>query len=111
MTTYFCNNEIIFDNCTVHIDETCLGGKCKYQRGCIPRVAQRWLLGIVDRHSHKAFVQFIPKHDFISIIPLKPRHVRPGCVINTDGAKVYKKLDAMNYVHNVCIHKRAFHQP
>ena len=48
MTTYFENNPVIFENCTVHIDETCLGGKCKYQRGRIPKVKSWWLLGIVD---------------------------------------------------------------
>ena len=37
--------------------------------------------------------------------------MRPGCVINTDGAKVYKKLDSMNYVHNVCMHKEHFVNP
>ena len=111
MTTYFRNNQIVFTNCTVHIDETCIGGKCKYQRGRIPKVKSRWLLGIVDKNDHKALVQFIKKRDFLSIIPVITRHVRPGCTINTDGAKVYKSLDSMNYIHNTVIHKEHFVDP
>ena len=76
----------------MHIDETCLGGKCKYQRGRIPKVKSRWLLGIVDQTQHRAFVQFIEKRDFISIIPLT-RYVRQGCTINTNGVKVYNSLN------------------
>ena len=111
MTTYFENNPVIFENCTVHIDESCLGGKRKYQRGRIPKVKSWWLLGIVDRTQHRAFVQFIEKRDFISIIPLITRHVRQGCTINTDGAKVYNSLNQMNYTHNTVIHKEYFVDP
>ena len=111
MTTFFVNNKITFDNCTVHINETFIGGKRKYQRGRIPPVQMRWLLGIVSKDMHKAMVEFVPKRNFLNIIPLITRHVMPGCVINTDGAKVYKCLDSMNYVHNVCIHKENFVNP
>ena len=58
MTTYLRNNEIIFRNCTVSIDKTCIGGKHKYQRGRIPEVKSRWLFGIINKEEHKAFVQF-----------------------------------------------------
>ena len=40
MTTYFRNNKLIFRNCTVNIDETCIGGKRKYQHGRVPNVQQ-----------------------------------------------------------------------
>ena len=111
MTTYFSNNDILFQNCTVHIDETCLGGKRKYNRGRIPEVKSRWLLGIVDKNQHKGFVQFIEKRDFLTIIPIITRHVSPGCTINTDGARVYNALDSMNYTHNTVIHKENFVNP
>ena len=89
-STYLSNNPVTFHNCTVHIDETFIGGKRKCNRGRVPSVRPRWLLGIVDKDSHKLTMQFIPKKDFISIIPVITRHVRPGCTINTHGAKVYK---------------------
>ena len=38
MTTYFQNNHIIFENCTVHIDETAIRGKRKYNHGRLPPV-------------------------------------------------------------------------
>ena len=111
MTTFLTNNPIIFRNCTVHIDETCLGGKRKYQRGKVPACKSRWLFGIINKENHQVFVQFVPKRDFINIIPTITRHVMPGCTINTDGARVYKTLDTMNYTHNTIIHKENFVDP
>ena len=108
ISTYFANNQITFRNTTVHIDETFIGGKRKYGRGRVPAVTTRYLLGIIDKTSHKAAVQFVPKRDFINIIPYITRHVTPGCTINTDGARVYNQLNLMNYTHNVVIHKREF---
>ena len=35
----------------------------------------------------------------------------PGCVINTDGARVYNALNNMNYTHNVVKHKDHFVDP
>ena len=37
MTTYFVNNRVIFNNCTVLVDETFIGSKRKYGRGWIPK--------------------------------------------------------------------------
>ena len=111
MMTYYERNEIIFQNCVVHIDETFIGGKQKYNRGRVPAVQTRFLLGIIDIVSKKAFVQFVPKRDFINIIPTITRHVRPGCTINTNGARVYNALNNMNYIHNVVIHKENFIDP
>ena len=110
MTCHFANNPVIFQN-TVHIDETFIGGKRKYNRGRIPSVKPRYLFGIIDKESHKVMLQFKDRRDFINIIPLITRHLVPGTQINTDGAKVYKKLDQMNYIHNVCIHKEHFVDP
>ena len=110
MTCYFVNNPVIFDNTTVHIDETFIGGKRKYNRGRIPAVRTRYLVGIVDKNSHKCYIEFVTKRDFINIIPLIT-HVRPGCTINTDGARVYNMLDQMRFTHNVVIHKDHFCQP
>ena len=77
-TCYFSNNFIRFDrNSVVHIDETAIGGKRKYCRGRIPNTKTRWLFGIINKDEHKAFVQFVPKHDFINIIPIITRHVEP----------------------------------
>ena len=56
-------------------------------------------------------MQFVQKRDFINLIPLITRHVAPGSTINSDGAKVYKKLDQMNYIHKTCIHKDHFVNP
>ena len=96
---------VIFDNVTVHVDETAIGGRRKYARGRIPKTKTRWLLGIVDKINHKVHVQLIPNKEFLSIIPVITRHIRPGCTINTDGANVYKCLSQMNYQHSVVIHK------
>ena len=88
-----------------------LGGKRKYNRGRIPNVQTRYLLGIIDKINEKAFVQFVPKRDFLNIILTITRHVMPGCVINTDGARVYNHLNQMNYTHHVVIHRENFVDP
>ena len=100
MTTYYARNPIIFQNTTVHIDETFIGGKRKYNRGRVPAVRTRYLFGIIDVLTQKAFVQFVPKRDFLNIIPTITQHVCQGCVINTDSARVYNHLNQMNYTHN-----------
>ena len=46
---------------------------------------QRYLFGIIDIISHKAYMQFIPKKDHRNIIPIIERHVNAGCTINSDG--------------------------
>ena len=111
MTCHFVNNPISFNNTTVHIDETFIGGKRKYQRGRIPNVKPRFLFGIIDKTDHKVMLEFVERINFLHVIPLITRHVSPGCTINTDGAKVYKQLDRMNYIHNVVIHKEHFVDP
>ena len=111
ISCYFVSNPIRFVNTTVHIDETFIGGKRKYNRGRVPNVQTRYLVGIIDNINKKACVQFVPKRDFINIIPLITRHVSPGCTINTDGARVYNHLNSMNYEHNIVIHKENFVNP
>ena len=111
-TCYFSNNFVTFNHTfTVHIDETAIGGKRKYCRGRVPKTKTRWLLGIINKEEHKVFVQFVQKRDFINVIPLITRHVEPGTTIHTDGAKVYKALDNMNYTHKTVIHKENFVNP
>ena len=56
-------------------------------------------------------MEFVNKRDFLHIIPLITRHVEVGVTINSDGAKVYKALDSMNYVHQTVIHKENFVDP
>ena len=111
MTCYFQNNQMVFRNTTVHIDETFIGGKRKYNHGRVPAVQTRYLFGIIDNVNKKAFVQFVPQRNFINIIPIITRHVMPGCTINTDGARVYNHLNQMNYTHNIVIHKQNFVNP
>ena len=111
-TCYFSNNPVLFPNtAVVHVDETAIGGKRKYARGRIPKTKTRWLFGMINKESHKAYVEFVEKRDFIHIIPLITRHIQPGATINSDGAKVYKCLDNMNYTHNTAIHKENFVDP
>ena len=53
MTEYLNRNPPRF-NAMVHVDETFIGGKCKYGRG--HNLAEpKWLFGIVDRANHKCF--------------------------------------------------------
>ena len=109
MTTHFVNNPVRFGNgAFVHCDETFIGGKRKYGRGRVPAVNPRYLFGIIEKATHKAFIQFVTKCDHNNIIPLITRSVPPGCTINTDGAAVYKVLDMMNYTHNTVVHSREF---
>ena len=111
-TSYFANHPVYFtNNSTVHVDETAIGGKRKYCHGRLPKTKTRWLFRLIDNNLHKAYVQFVPKRDFINIIPIITRKVQPGAKINTDGAKVYKTLDSMNYEHNTVIHKTHFVNP
>ena len=111
MTTWLSRNPVVFNSGTVHVDETAVGGKCKYHRGHVPDVSTRWLFGIIDNVNHKVHVEFVEKRDVNCIIPIITRHVNPGCVINSDGAKVYKTLDKMNYEHHTVIHKEHFVNP
>ena len=111
-TCHFSNNPVIFGpNSLVHVNETAIGGKRKYARGRVPQTKTTWLFGIISIQEHKAYVEFVEKRDFIHIIPLITRHIRPGATINSDEAKVYKTLDSMNYVHNTVIHKENFVDP
>ena len=63
------------------------------------------------KEQHRAYVEFVPKSDFLSIIPIITAHIRPGATINSDGARVYNVLDQMNYTHNTVIHKTNFVNP
>ena len=111
MTTWLSRNPVIFENVTVHVDESAVGGCRKYQRGRIPKVKTRWLFGIIDNVNHKVHVEFVDKRDHETLIPIITRHCRPGVTINSDGAKIYRRLDHMNYIHNVVIHKNCFVDP
>ena len=104
---YFTNNPITFRNTTVHVDEIFIGGKRKYGCGRVPRVTNRYLL-CTYKMSHKAAVQFVPKRDFINVIPFMTCNVSLGCTINMDGTRVYNQLNLMNYTHKVVIHKHEF---
>ena len=111
-TCYFANNPVRFNHhSTVHIDETAIGGKRKYRRGRIPDTKIRWLFGIINKNEHRAYVEFVEKRDFMNIIPIITRHVEPGVTINSDGARVYKVLDQMQYTHYTVIHKDHFVNP
>ena len=70
MSTYLSNNPVIFENCTVHVDETFISGKRKYNRGRVPNVTPRWLFGIVNKETHQITMQFVRKRDFINTIPI-----------------------------------------
>ena len=111
MTTHFVHNPVTFNGVTVHCDESFVGGKRKYNRGRVPQVQQRWVFGIIDNLNHKCYIEFVRKRDINTIIPIITRHVRPGCTINTDGAKVYKHLDFMNYTRNFVNHKDFYVDP
>ena len=111
MTTYFVSNPVRFQNRTVHVDETFIGAKCKYGKGRYPRCKQRYLFGIIDKISHKAYMQFVPKKDHRNIIPIIQRHVSAGCTINSDGANVYKILSRLNYQHFTVIHDQFYVDP
>ena len=111
-TCYFSNNIVRFNrNSVVHIDETAVGGKRKYARGRVSDTKIRWLFGIINKDDHKAYVEFVRKRDFLNIIPLITRHIEPGTTIHSDGAKVYKALDTMNYTHKTVIHKENYVNP
>ena len=103
MTTWFSQNPIQFNGTmnVLHVNETAIGGKCKYHRGRVTK-APRWLFDIVDKYSHKIHLQFVTKKDRTEIHPIIYRHVLRGSTINTDGAKVYKKFDVHGFPTQNC---------
>ena len=113
MTTFLVNNPISFQNCTVHIDETFIGGKRKYSKGKFPKCKPRYLFGIINKESHKVHLQFVKKRSHQYIIPIIRNKVGRGCQINSDGANVYKILSrlGMNYDHRTVIHENNFVNP
>ena len=112
MTTYLSRNPVRFNNnAIVHCGKSFIGGKRKYNRGCVPNVQPRYVFGIIDNNDHKVMVQFVQKCDAATLIPIITRHVPLGCQINTDGAKVYKQLRFMNYHHEYCIHNHRYVDP
>ena len=106
MTTWLSQNPIQFNGTVnvLNVDETAIGGKCKYHRGRFTKLP-RWLFGIVDKLTHKIHLEFVTKKDRTVIHPIIYRHVLRGSTINSDGAKVYKNLIHMGFQHNVVIHK------
>ena len=112
MTTYLVQNPVEFSrHCTIHVDETAIGGKRKYQRGRIPSVQTRWLFGMVCSVHHKFYGEFIEDKSHQSIIPLISRHIQRGAVIHSDGANVYKCLSQMFYTHRYVIHDKYYVDP
>ena len=111
ITAYLINNPVTFsNNCTVHCDETFIGGKRKYNKGRIPKTKTRWLFGIVDKAEHKAYIQFVPKKNHENIVRIIQQKVPIGSNINTDGAQVYKIL-RFQYNHKFVIHERMYVAP
>ena len=110
-TCFFASNPVRFNNnSVVHIDETAIGGSRKYCRGRFKK-NPRWLFGIIEKTTHKAFVQFVRKRDHLNLIPIITQRVPPGATINSNGAAVYHVLDQMRYIHNTVIHERFFVDP
>lgn len=94
----------------VQIDETMLNHKAKAHRGRFP-VLQTWALGMVDCSTApgKGLFVLIPDKSAKSILPLINKHVRPGTIIYTDEAKVYKKLsEEKTFEHKFVTHKYCF---
>ena len=100
MLTYLAQNSIQFNGVinVLHVDETAIGGKKKYHRGAFRKVPH-WLFGIVDKINHKILLRFIENEDKLTIFPIIYQHVQRGTTVNSDGAKVYKGLMHMGFVH------------
>ena len=81
--------------------------KRKYHRGAF-RKEPHWLFRIVDKINHKILLRFIENKDKLTILPIIYQHIQRGMMINSDGAKVYKGLMHMGFVHKTVIHKREF---
>ena len=112
MTTYLAQNNVTFsNNCTIHVDETAVGGKRKYQRGRIPNTEVKWLFGLVCPTHHKIYAEFIPNKSHESIIPIITTLVQHRARIHSDGANVYKCLNQMNYRHYFVVHERHYVDP
>ena len=111
MTNWLANNPVSFDGQVnvVQVDETALGGKQKYHRGC--NVCTRWLFGLLQKETHKIHLEFVPDRQKLTLLPIIYRHVNRGSTINSDGAKCYKSLIHMGYTNNVVIHKQEFITP
>ena len=85
MTEYLNRNPPRF-NAMVHVDETFVGGKCKYRSG--RNLAEpKWLFGIVYRANHKCFLPFIPDKSLPSIIPIIQCHCQQEFIYIQMGHK------------------------
>ena len=111
MTTYLINFPVTFDNCTVHIDETFIGGKRKYSKGKFPKCKPRYIFGIINKEQHKVYLQFVTKRDHRTLIPIIRNKVTVNCQINSDGASVCKILSNLGYNHKTVIHETNFVNP
>ena len=110
-TTHFSNFPFYFNNVTVHLDETFIGGKHKYGKGRKPKCKQRYLFGIIDNVHHKAYVQFVKKKDRRTIIPIIENKIVQGCTIHSDAAAIYHILGNLNYNHYTVVHERNYVDP
>ena len=104
---YYDGDEIFSGE--VEIDESMFGRRCKYHKGN-PRGQKVWILGIVERSSHRLILYPVDKRDEDTLIPIIERHVAKGTTIFTDGWRAYQSLNDRGYRHFTVEHKYAFTQ-
>ena len=92
----------------VQIDESVIT-KRKYNKG--RRVAEQWVLGIVDTSTNVGLVRYVPRRDANTLIPIITSVVKQGSEIWTDEWKPYRALATRGYVHKTVCHKREFKGP
>jgi len=93
----------------VQIDESCVGGRRKYQKGRNPG-KNIWVLGIIDEISKKVVLYYVENRKQETLIPIIKQHVPIDTIVKTDQFKTYDKLDE-DYLHLNVNHKQHFVDP
>lgn len=106
MSQHLNRNPIVLGgpNCIVEIDETLIGGVRKFHRGYFRGSGQKWVIGMIDRNTRKAYIEMVPNRTRDTLFPIIQDHILPNSIIHSDEAPVYRTLNQNGYTHYTVCH-------